>query len=265
MAGNSAFELVNERGWRSGLSNLSGMEFYRWWGTRLWWTMALMWTAIINMVVAGILWGSKTPPEIQDVLNLYGIFAGLFPPIAVVILMQDSIVGEKESGTAAWLLSKPVSRIGFILSKLLPAAVGVSVTMVLIPGLVAYAQFSLFAGSLLSPFGFLATVGVLSLIQIFFITLTVMLGTLFNGRGGVIGIPLAFNFLQQMLVGGLPFLANVLPWGLIAPPGDNSSMAVIGSFLLGETPSSLVPLVVIGVCIVIFTAVSVWKFNETEF
>ncbi len=68
----------------------------------------------------------------------YAIFAGLFPAVGVVIIMQGVVVGEKKSGTAAWVLSKPVTRPAFILSKVIANSLGVLVTMVVLPGIVAY-------------------------------------------------------------------------------------------------------------------------------
>ena len=53
--------------------------------------------------------GGDGPP----VLFMYGIFGGMFVAFGVMIIMQRVLVGEKRSGTAAWVLSKPVTRTGF--------------------------------------------------------------------------------------------------------------------------------------------------------
>jgi len=59
-------------------------------------------------------------------------------PIVAIIIAQDAIIGERQSGTAAWVLSKPVSRPAFILSKLVAGAIGLLVTGIVIQGVVAY-------------------------------------------------------------------------------------------------------------------------------
>ena len=100
MAGNSAFVMVAERGWRGGLRNLLRVESGKWWRSRRWWSQSLMWTLIIDGILAGVLFGGD-PIGAVDAINLFGIFIGLFPAVAVVIIMQDAFVGEKESGTAA--------------------------------------------------------------------------------------------------------------------------------------------------------------------
>jgi ABC-2 type transport system permease protein len=160
MAGNSAFQMVQPRGWRGGLSNLMRAGFGRWYHTRLWLWQALLWTAVIDGMLAGILF-SGAGPGFEDGVMLFTIFTGLFPSIAVVIIMQDAIVGEREGGTAAWVLSKPVTRSAFVLSKLFPNLVGVFVSMLLIPGIVGYALLSVSRGAPLDPLGFLAALGVM--------------------------------------------------------------------------------------------------------
>jgi len=42
MSGNSAFQLVSERGWRRGLGSMLRSEFSRWWQTRMWWVQSLI-------------------------------------------------------------------------------------------------------------------------------------------------------------------------------------------------------------------------------
>jgi ABC-2 type transport system permease protein len=182
----------------------------------------------------------------------------------VIIILQDAIVGEKQSGTAAWVLSKPVSRPAFIVSKIIPNAIGVLVTMVLIPGAVAYAQIALATGTAIPPLQFIAAQGILWLNLIFYLTLTLMLGTLFNHRGPVIGLALAFLFGQQYLVGLVPALIKVLPYTLALPIDENFN-AIAASVMLGQAPHSWLPAVSSAVLAVVFVAVSIWKFNQEEF
>ena len=58
--------------------------------------------------------------------------------IGGVILVQGALVGEKRSGTAAWVLSKPISRPAFFLAKLIANAIGTLVTITLAQGLIGY-------------------------------------------------------------------------------------------------------------------------------
>jgi ABC-2 type transport system permease protein len=262
MSGNSAFELVNERGWKRGLSNLMNNEFASWWKTSMWWTQVLIWTGIIGFMLGAVVLGSGE--GLSTGVVLYSIFGGLFPSVAVIIIMQEAVVGEKQSGTAAWVLSKPVSRPAFILSKLAADSFGVLVTIVLIPGLAAYTILSISNGKPLNPVNFLGGMLVLWLVQMFFLTFTLMLGTFYNTRGPVIGFALALLFVQQYIVGMLPPARLFLPWTLIAPP-NGSDNSLVSGLLLGNAPDSILQILVVAVEIVLFVWIAIRRFEKEEF
>ena len=262
MTTNESFQLVKEKGWQRGLRNLLHAEFGSWWKTSSWWVQSLIWVGVINITIASAIWGSSG--NIQMGIALFAIFACLFPTIAIIIVMQDAIIGEKESGTAAWVLSKPVSRTAFVVSKLVANSFGVLVTMVLLPGLVAYLQLSLANGGLLPPLNFLAGLAVVWLYQLFFLTLTLMLGVLKDNRAIVIGLPLALAFGSQLLVGTLPVLNFILPWRL-AVGVENVAPAVIESVILGQPPFSWLPVLFVTGFVILFITVAIYKFQREEF
>ena len=265
MPGNSAFELRQEEGWRRGLGNLMSAGFAAWWATNLWWVQTLIWTAVINFILAGLLWGAEAFDP-QEAPALFALFAGLFPPIAVIIIMQDAVIGEKLSGTAAWVLSKPVSRTAFILSKLLPNAVGAVLTMNLFPSMIAYVQFTL-AGAAPNLVNYLLGLGVLAVNLLYFLTLTVMLGVLAKHRGTVIGVPLALAFGQQYLLGMIPPLRHVLPWTLVLPPPGAEGLggAIAASIMAGQPLPPLTPFYAALISIAVFSVVAIWRFQDEEF
>lgn len=262
MTGNSEFQPVDAHGWRGGLNNLLRLEFGKWWGSNLWWIQTLIWVVVINGILAPIVWSEDAPGEMEGVM-LYAVFSGLFTSIAVVVIMQDAIVGERESGTAAWVLSKPASRTAFVLAKWVASLFGVLITMLVLPGIVAYLQLSLSAGSWLNPLDFLLGLGVLWVFLLYFLSLTLMLGTLFQHRGPVIGIPLALALGQQLLFGMLPILSYILPWTLAVPAGEFEA-SVAGALISGQQPHSILPLVISIISIVIFLVVSLWRFQREE-
>ncbi len=249
---------LDERGWRSGLSSLIGVGFGSWWKTSAWWIQALLWTAVINGSVAVVIWGEA--PDDVSVFDLFGVMT-MFAAIAVAILMQESIVGEKRSGTAAWIHSKPVSRPAFILSRLVPNAVGVLATMIAIPSVVLFVQMQ--AGGIdvsVSRFALGSSVAGLNLL--FYLTLTLMLGTVFDNAGTVIAIPLAFAFGQQLFA-ALPGLGEILPWRLVAAAGEADN-SVIGALIGAEPNPAPGAIVSTLLACVVFTGVAFWKWNRTE-
>ncbi len=249
---------LRERGWRAGLPPLMRAGFAAWWKTNDWWIQSLLWTAVINGSVAVAVWGEA--PDDLDVFTLYGVMT-MFAAIAVTILMQEAIVGEKRSGTAAWVLSKPASREAFMLAKLVPNAVGVVVTMIAVPSAVLLIQLvAADIGVSVPRFWLGAAVAALNLL--FYLTLTLMLGTLFDSAGPVIAIPLAFAFGQQ-LISGIPGLDSILPWALLVGP-QGSDTSVIGAVIAGESiPAPGAIVVTAGACVV-FTVVAFAKWRRTE-
>jgi len=253
-----SLEPLHESGWRVGLSNLMGAGFAAWWKTNDWWIQVVLWTAVINGSLAPFIWGDA--PDGLDVFTLYGVMS-MFAAIAVAIIMQEAIVGEKRSGTAAWILSKPVSRQAFMLSKLVPNAVGVIATMVVIPSAFLLLQLTL-AGFDVSIPRFILGATVVSLNLMFYLTLTLMLGTLFDSAGPVIAIPLAFAFGQQLIV-GIPGVGAVLPWALVVAV-DGSDVSVTSAIITGEPIPAQGAIVVTLVACAIFTFVAFWKWQRTE-
>ena len=249
---------LDERGWRAGLSPLMRAGYAAWWKTNDWWIQALLWTAVINGSVAVAIWGDT--PDDLDVFTLYGVMT-MFAAIAVTIIMQEAIVGEKQSGTAAWVLSKPASREAFMLSKLVPNAVGVIATMIVIPSAFLLLQVSL-AGIDVSVARFALGAMVAALNLMFFLTLTLMLGTLFDSAGPVIAIPLAIAFGQQLIT-GIPGLGSVLPWALVVG-GSDSDTSVTGAVITGQPIEAPGALVFTTAACVVFIVVAFWKWNRTE-
>ncbi len=255
---NSEFNLRNVQGWRSGLSNLLSAEFGRW-GTMDWYIMMAIWLAIINASLLGVLSGSD---DVASAIVLLGLLAGMFPVINVVIVLQDVIIGEKETGTAAWILSKPVSRPAYILSKIIGNVVGIVVSLALVPGIVAYATIFLLKGVLLPPGAFFAGIAILALNLIFFLTLTLMLGTIFDSRGGVIGIPMLLGPGYSLFY-AMPIISEFHPISMFFPSG-NANNSFFGAVVLGEPVGSLIPLFITILGIIIFTMIALWRFNREE-
>lgn len=264
MAGNNAFEMISERGWYRGLGNMSRSELARWWGTRMWWVQSLIWVGLIGFMLGAVLFSSPDRPPSDEIAMLFSIFIGLFPAVGVVIIMQGTVVGEKKEGTAAWVLSKPITRPAFLLSKVIANGFGMLVTMVILPGSVTYMMHNAATGIPWNPVGFLAALSVIFLNNFFFLSLTLMLGTLFSSRGPVIGISLFLLFMQQNLVGMLPTLRYVLPLNLIIPIGQQVD-AVVPCLLTGSHNYSPILVAVIALESILFVMIALWRFNREEF
>ena len=263
MYSSSTLKSVTDHGWRSGFANMLRSEMSLWWRTRKWWVQSLIWLGVVNGILALILWADPTStPSATEALEPLIMIHGSFSAIGVIILAQGIIVGEKRSGTAEWILSNPVSRSAFMLSKLVGNALGILVIVVLLQGLVGFAQVSFSTGSLLPPLPILAGMALLGLHCLFYLCLALMLGAIFGARGPVIGISIAVlvgqNLAAQLLARWVPWLPSAIPEGLlrVAVP------VARGHTLPSDWP---VPIAVASIMSLCFVIVSIWRFQREEF
>src|SRR5512147_3088589 len=204
-------QLVNEKGWRRGLSNLLRGEYSAWFKSSKWWKHLLLWFSIINVMMIFMIIAAadaaRDGEEGPSVLFMYGLFGGMFVAFGVMIIMQRVLVGEKRSGTAAWVLSKPVTRTAFVVSRLVVNAIAILLTAVIVPGVILYFSLGLFSSlGWLSPPGFAGALVVVALHTFYWIALVLMMGTLSESSSVAIAVPMALYFIFWMGTGMIPGL-----------------------------------------------------------
>ncbi len=252
----------------SGFSNMFNKEMGDWFQTRRWIVQTILWVALLNGFLAFILFvvpeinrsqGDTTSMGDLMVLGVSFLlnFAVIAGSIGTLILAQDEVVGEKQTGTAAWILSKPIARMSFILSKLAANGLGILIFILLIPGLIGIVEISAAAGKLVAIPGYFLGLGVVYLGLLFYLTFSLMLGTLFPGRGPVIGIGLGLLFSGSIVISFVPDIAYFLPVDFqnIAP-----------QVALGQTLSQVAQIEIAATaawCIV-FMLVALWRFERQE-
>jgi ABC-2 type transport system permease protein len=245
-----------------GLASLSSKEVGLWWGTKLWWIQTLIWVVLLSGVSTVVMFDSAgmTPGDLTDAaVQTFLLVGATVIPIGIVLTLQGSIVGERELGTAAWVLSKPVSRVSFLLGKLLANFAGFVITALVIPS----AVFLVAAGFILpEPIdlgAFAVAMAVMVLVILFYVVLTLALGCFFKGRGPVAGIGITLVLMGQFFKGMLPLpLVMATPWLL----GD-----VAASFPMHVLPEfdRAVPLIVVGIETIVLGALAVGRFKREEF
>jgi len=191
--------------------------------------------------------------------------AAYFQTLGVIVIMQGVLVGEKRDGTAAWVMSKPASRPAFILSKLIGNSLGMLATMVGLSGAIAYIFFSTAPGGAPDPISFLTALGVIFLSHLFYLTLTLMLGTLFKGYGPIIGVNLGLLLFSEMLISRVAVLRYMLPMPLLFRIFNGQDSALLTA-LNGQALDPYIPLlVIVGLECILFTLISLWRFSREEF
>ena len=247
--------------WLGGFGNMLRKEVGQWWGTRTWWVQILVWVLILNGISTIVALTDSMAPNallaeaVQTFLALGVAAVGM----GTVITVQGAIVGEKQLGTAAWVMSKPASRAAFILAKTLAYASGYWVTAIIIPAIIFVIVIRQSIPVPLAITPFLIGLGLMALGQLFYLTLTLMLGTFFNSRGPVAGIGIAFIMIGLMLDSFIPFqVLIVTPW----PLADIAGGLTLGSDLPSVWP---VPIIATSLWIVVMTALALWRFGREEF
>jgi len=263
-ATNPALQAVQEAGWRRGFANLLRNEKRLWWGTRKWLTHLLLWPIVLNglILLVGIPESQETnnPVPLYDTLiQVFFQVGALATAIGVVTTAQGAIVREKQLGTAAWILSKPVARSAFVLAKFVAYATGFVSLATLVPSAIFYGQSLLLAGHVPELAVFLAGVGVTAVHTLFYLALTLLLGTLFSTRGPIAGIAMGVLFAGFLLPNVLPqAVVLAFPWML----KDLAVGLALGSALPAVWP---IPVVATIVWTALFVGVALWRFGREEF
>jgi ABC-2 type transport system permease protein len=272
------------KGWTAGFGNMLRKENARWWAPKSLLIQAAVWLVIINGLVAFMLFVVPNMVSGDDMAQIYGEAdspAGAGPLdvspeqavnggtimffklsafamlIGAVILCSDSILKERESGTAAWILSKPVSRKAFVLSKFLANGLGILLAIMLLQGAIAYALCSLKLGAPVDVLPFIGGLALLGLSCLFYAFLAITAGVFSGSRSATLGVPLLVLLGGMLLLQFIPDLGMVTPWML----GDMSSyLATTGSL----PPEALLPIAATALWIAAFAAAALWKFERIE-
>jgi ABC-2 type transport system permease protein len=251
---------VSERGWLGGFGNMLRKEMGQWWGTKLWWIQTLIWVLIINGITTIVM---MSEPLLAN--EIYQEVIQTFLPILTVVAfgaiatVQGAIVGEVELGTAAWVISKPASRSAFILAKAIAYSFGFLVTGILIPSVVFIVEVQLLLGASIPLQSFLGSVALMGLNLLFYLMLTLMLGTLLKNRGPIVGIGIAFIMAGLLLKGIIPMVVMVLtPY----PLADIASALTLGTPL---PEIWFIPVVAVSVWVALMLGVALWRFGREEF
>jgi len=269
MDANGELKRVKEWVWMRGFANLYQKESRAWWSTRRWWINGLLWLGLLDGLVVTLMFivpamaeAAGTPmPVVAQALGLKAFFevGGLAIAIGVVILSQDLIIDEKQTGLAEWLLAKPVQRKAYLLAKLFSSLVSVLLLLIALPGAAAYGLLCLRSGDLFPLLPYLAAMGMLVIYSLFYLTLMLMLGATLSSRKAILGVALGILLIPELFSTLLAPLMYAGPWVLakLAP--------VVASSQLVPPGQLWPPLLATALWCVVFTCAAILKFERTEF
>ncbi len=297
MATESALKSSADYGPMAGFRNMLRKENARWWSLRSLAAHLLVWMLLLNALVAIVLFivppvvnnapvpessgyvGEPGQPQVtvttqtsisqQDAANMGMVvffqIAGFAVFIGATIFGHDAILKERESGTAAWLLSKPLSRKAFVLSKVFATGIGIMVVVLFAQGAITYIMCSVAQGSPMPVLPFLAGLCVLGIGVLFYMALSIALGAFTLSRGVTLGLPLLIGITGGLFMGILQVmgyfeeLGYIVPWNLT---GYASSLATSAS--LASDQFWPWPVLATAVWVVLFIAAAVTRFEKLE-
>jgi ABC-2 type transport system permease protein len=207
--------------------------------------IAKMMPEIFKMVPGTGSYAALMPqPTMKDAVDQYVKNISQFALIVGILMAMGSVVQEKERGTAAMILSKPLSRWTFILSKLTSLFVVFAVS-ILAAGFGAY-YYTLFLFGPMPLLPWLTLNGLLLVYAMVYVALTLFFSTLSRSQALAGGLSLTALALLGVM-GSIPHLGIYLPaqlatWGVAlmmktdfsAMPALWCSFGIIMAALIGS-------------------------------
>jgi ABC-2 type transport system permease protein len=175
------------------------------------------------------------PPTVADAYDQLAKNLGQFGALIAVLLAMGSVASEKERGTAALLLTKPVGRGAFLVAKIVAigATLGISTA-------IAAAGAWFYAYVLFEPLplaGFVPAMALLWLGLVAFAAITFLGSTLTRSALAAAGLGVA-AFIALGIIGIIPAIGPYLPTGLGAP-ARALALGQAGVDALGPTIASV--------------------------
>jgi ABC-2 type transport system permease protein len=152
------------------------------------------------------------PPTSGDSLVEYASTIAQFGVLMAVLVAMGAIAKEVETGTAAMVLSKPVGRLAFILSKL--KAEGFTFLVALVLGGLACWGYTVILFGDANALGFLYQNLLLGLFFALCLGITLFFSSLMKSQLAAGGLALAFIIFLSA-ISGLPWVGRYLPGQLI--------------------------------------------------
>jgi ABC-2 type transport system permease protein len=175
---------------------------------------------------------------------LFG-WSGQTAGLVLVLATMGLLSIERDQGTLAWSLTKPVSRTSILLAKWSAAFLALSLVTVVLP-LVVQGAVATVAYGAVPDLGIVGSFALLYLsVPALYVTLTIALGAVVSSTAGVAGIAFLLMFLPMAVAGFVPAVNEYLPtniqaWALATAQGDAAPWTVPAAWA-----ASIVVLVVI--------------------
>jgi ABC-2 type transport system permease protein len=208
---------------------------------------------IISSLGSGDLVGLVSEPTVGDAVVQFTKNLGQFGVLAAILVTMGSVAGEKDRGTAAFLLTKPVSRGAFLGAKVVALGALLALATV-VAGVLCWA----YAAILFEPLpvtGFAAAVFLVWLSLAVFGAVTFLASVVAPSALVAGGIGIA-ALLVAGILSALPVIGPYLPTGL---------WGLADQLALGRVPDPLAGPVLVNVAVIALASLLAWwSFRHQE-
>lgn len=193
----------------------------------------------------------------DGLVGTWAALVGFMGSLMVIAATVDALTHERSVGVTAWIITKPVSRLSYLLAKAAAHAVVACVTVVLIPSAVWFALTALLFQGLSVP-GFLGATLILCIEMTFLSFFVIAIGVAFRSVAPIAIIALAGWFIPTVV----PAIAS-LDWTYHVLPSYLPLAAVSASVSEVRAFTYTIPLASMGIAAAIF-ALAVVAFERQE-
>lgn len=173
---------------------------------------------IIRLIPNGEVMVQLIPaPTLMDAVTQFIKNISQFGVILALLLTMGTVAREKDKGTAAMMLVKPLPRVSFLLAKFTALMLMFAVAIA-IAGAACYYYTWLLFGALDVP-RWLALIGLTILFVLVYIAITLFCSVVTKSQAAAGGLALCMLFILG-LVGAIPGLGEYLPGQLITWGGE---------------------------------------------
>ena len=163
--------------------------------------------------------GTATEPgapalERDPTTNVLLAWSGTTVPIVVILSTMMLMTTERERGTLAWSLTKPLSRSSVLLAKWLAATLAYGFVGVVVPLVMQSVAVTLAYGSPPSLGTVASFAGLYLTVPAFYVALTVAFGTLIHSTAGVAGLAFLVALVPGVVASFVPAVAHLSPTGV---------------------------------------------------
>jgi ABC-2 type transport system permease protein len=169
---------------------------------------------IIRLIPNGEAMAQLIPaPTVIDAVTQYIKNIGQLGVILALLLTMGAVAQEKDKGTAAMMLVKPLPRVTFLVAKFTALALMFAATIAMAGAACYYYTWLLF-GALNAP-RWLALNGLMLVLVLVYVALTLFCSVVTRSQAAAGGLALCLLFILG-LVGSIPSLGEYLPGQLTA-------------------------------------------------